>query len=198
MRPIFAMVAHQRRQQTHARSSLGIDSLEIRESPAMDFHGERWSILEPEQSAVLREKLLTEVRSVASPGTATIWAQEALAAKNRLAAADAKLVEDGFERRLSELAPSATAQGKVEAAPSAHVEVVGAPETLAKENGDLDQPRPALSRKRRPGFAEPVSTATGKPGRCPANACFLAFLAGCANTTGGPGCRSGYPIPFAS
>jgi hypothetical protein len=38
------------------------------------------------------------------------------------------------------LAPSATAQGKDEAAPSAHVEVVGTPETLAKENGDLDQP----------------------------------------------------------
>ena len=127
MRPIFAMVAHQRRQQTNARSSLGTDSLEFRESPAMDFHGERWSILEPEQSAALREKLLTEVRSVASPGTATIWAQEALAAKNTLAAADAKLVEDGFERRLSELAPSATAQGKDEAVPSAHVEVVGTP-----------------------------------------------------------------------
>jgi hypothetical protein len=56
-------------------------------------HGERPSILEPEQSAALREKLLTALGNITSADSAAIWAQEALSAKNRLAATDAKLVE---------------------------------------------------------------------------------------------------------
>ena len=60
--------------------------------------------------------------------------------KNRLAAADAKLVEDAFEEhRLSELAPSATVEAADDAAPRTHVATVGAHETLAKGNDDLDQ-----------------------------------------------------------
>ena len=82
------------------------------------IHGERPSTLEPEQSAALREKLLTAVGSITSADNAAIWAREALAAKNRLAAADAKLVEDAFEHRLSELAPSATVEAADDAAPS--------------------------------------------------------------------------------
>src|SRR3954452_10532655 len=104
------------------------------------MHGERPSTLEPEQSAALREKLLTAVGSITSADSAVIWAQEALAAKNRLAAADAKLVEDAFEHRLSELAPSATVEAADDAAPRTHVATVGAHETLAKGNDDLDQP----------------------------------------------------------
>ena len=103
------------------------------------MHGERPSTLEPEQSAALREKLLTAIGSITSADAAAIWAQEALAAKNRLAAADAKLVEDAFENRLSELAPSAIAEVADDAAPSPHVDVVGTHETRAKGNGDLDQ-----------------------------------------------------------
>src|SRR6266516_3554074 len=67
------------------------------------MYNQRSDILESEQSAALREKLLTAVGNITSADNATIWAQEALAAKNRLAAADAKLVEDAFEQRLSEL-----------------------------------------------------------------------------------------------
>ena len=85
------------------------------------IHGERPSTLEPEQSAALREKLLTAVGNITSADNAVIWAREALAAKNRLAAADAKLVEDAFEHRLSELAPSATVEAADDAAPSTHV-----------------------------------------------------------------------------
>ena len=93
------------------------------------MHGERPSTLEPEQSAALREKLLTAVGNITSADSAAIWAQEALAAKNSLAAADAKLVEDAFEHRLSELAPSATAEAADDAAPTTRVERVGAHET---------------------------------------------------------------------
>jgi len=103
-------------------------------------HGERQRTLEPEQSAALRDELLTALGNITSADSAEIWAQEALAAKNRLAATDAKLVEDAFEHRLSELAPSATAEAADDAAPRTHVDIVGAHATLAKWNSDLDQP----------------------------------------------------------
>jgi len=65
--------------------------------------GETPVTLVPDQSAALREKLLTELGNVASADLAAAWAREALTAKNSLTATDAKLVEDAFERRLSEL-----------------------------------------------------------------------------------------------
>jgi hypothetical protein len=98
------------------------------------------SNLEPEQSATLREKLLTGLGNITSADDAALWAQEALAAKNRLGTADAKLVEDAFEHRISELAPSATAESAHDAAPSTRVDAIGVHETRAKENSDLDQP----------------------------------------------------------
>jgi hypothetical protein len=54
---------------------------------------------EPEQSAALREKLLTKLGTITSADLAAIWAQETLAAKNSLAAGDAKLVEDAIRAR---------------------------------------------------------------------------------------------------
>jgi ERF superfamily len=104
------------------------------------MHGERPTPLEPKQSAALREKLLTELGTVTSPDLAAIWAQEALTTKNSLTAADAKLVEDAFERRLSELAPSQGAEAADDAAPSTHVDLAGAHATPAKGNDDPDQP----------------------------------------------------------
>src|SRR6516225_3228000 len=62
--------------------------------------------LDPERSAALREKLLTELGNIASADLAVAWAREALTAKNSLTTTDAKLVEDAFERRLSELPSS--------------------------------------------------------------------------------------------
>jgi ERF superfamily len=59
--------------------------------------------LDPDQSAALRENLLTELGHITSADLAPAWAHEALTAKNSLIAADAKLVEDAFERKLSEL-----------------------------------------------------------------------------------------------
>src|SRR5438105_7494048 len=47
------------------------------------MHGERARALEPEQSAALREKLLTAVGNITSADSAVIWAREAIAAKNR-------------------------------------------------------------------------------------------------------------------
>ena len=62
--------------------------------------------LDPEQSAALRDKLLAELANITSADLAAAWAREALTAKNSLTAIDAKLVEDAFEWRLSELPSS--------------------------------------------------------------------------------------------
>jgi hypothetical protein len=74
-------------------------------------------ILDPAQSADLRGKLLIEVENIASADQATTWAGEALVAKNSLTAADAKLVEDAFERRLSALPSSDSAASSSDASP---------------------------------------------------------------------------------
>jgi ERF superfamily len=65
--------------------------------------------LNPDQSAALREKLLMELGYITSADLAASWARATLALKNSLTAADAKLVEDAFERRLSEFPSSGAA-----------------------------------------------------------------------------------------
>jgi len=64
--------------------------------------------LNPDQSAALREKLLTELGNIISADLASAWAGEALTAKNSLTATDANLVENAFERKLSQLQSSET------------------------------------------------------------------------------------------
>ena len=59
----------------------------------------------PDELAALRDRLVSEIAGLQSHESATSWAREALAAKNRLTAADAKLLEDAFEQRLTRLPP---------------------------------------------------------------------------------------------
>jgi len=61
------------------------------------------TVLLPDESAALRDGLLSEISELASQDSATAWAGEALPVKNTLTAADAKLVEDAFEQKLSQL-----------------------------------------------------------------------------------------------
>ena len=64
----------------------------------------------PDQSAALRDRLLGEVAGLQSADVAASWARDGITAKNSLAAADAKLVEEAFELRLSEFSQSETAE----------------------------------------------------------------------------------------
>src|SRR6266480_4026387 len=68
------------------------------------------TMLSSDESAALRERLLGEIAGLQSQESVTNWAQGALAAKNRLSAEDAKLLEETFEKRLSELLPSESAE----------------------------------------------------------------------------------------
>src|SRR5262245_34882169 len=61
------------------------------------------AVLLTDESAALRNRLLSEISGLASQDSAATWAGEALPAKSTLTAADAKLVEDAFEQKLSQL-----------------------------------------------------------------------------------------------
>jgi hypothetical protein len=94
-------------------------------------------ILDPAQSSELRDNLLSEVENIASADLAATWAGEALMAKNRLTAADAKVVEDAFERRLLEL-PSSEAAARANDASS--VPQIEGPQVIAAtQSTDQDQ-----------------------------------------------------------
>jgi ERF superfamily len=62
-------------------------------------------VLSPDQSAVLRDRLLKEIAALPSEDSAADWAQRALVAKNQLTASDARLLEVAFELRMSALLP---------------------------------------------------------------------------------------------
>jgi len=67
-------------------------------------------VLSSDESAASRDRLLGEIAGLQSLESASNWAQGALAAKNRLSAEDAKLLEQAFEKRISELLPSESAE----------------------------------------------------------------------------------------
>ena len=58
-------------------------------------------VLAPEQSAILRERLLEELVVIGSADEAAVWVQRNLPAKNALTVVDAKIVEERFQARLS-------------------------------------------------------------------------------------------------
>ena len=60
-------------------------------------------ILGTEASATLREQLLDELKVVASPDDAAVWAHRILRAKNSLTEVDARQVEDAFLAKLGTL-----------------------------------------------------------------------------------------------
>jgi hypothetical protein len=72
------------------------------------------AVLPVDESATLRERLLSEIAGLTSPETATSWARAVLAAKNSLTAADAKLLEDAFEQKVAGLSPAQVATPAVD------------------------------------------------------------------------------------
>jgi hypothetical protein len=69
-------------------------------------------MLEPAASAVLRNRLVAELTGIGSSDDAALWAHRHMAEKNRLTAADALLVEEAFQGRLTVLAGSAAPESK--------------------------------------------------------------------------------------
>src|SRR5262249_27989841 len=101
--------------------------------------GEIPLILNPEQSAELREKLLTELGAITSADLAAAWAPEALTAKNSLTGTDAKLVEDVFERKL--LAVPSSEPEALSNDDSSVIPPAGLRETVTAKAPAPDQPK---------------------------------------------------------
>jgi hypothetical protein len=70
-------------------------------------------ILSADDSAAERDRLRGEIASLPSQDSAASWAREALAAKNRLTVADAKLLEDAFEQKIAEFPTAEIAEPPV-------------------------------------------------------------------------------------
>ena len=60
-------------------------------------------LLDPDGSGALRDQLLTDVDHLSSADAAATWAHRIMAAKNSLAAADARRVEDAFAAKMAAL-----------------------------------------------------------------------------------------------
>ena len=75
------------------------------------------SILAPEASAELRDRLIAELNELGSGEDAAIWAHRSLGEKNNLTATDAQLVEETFQERLMILADGETKQPQTPAQP---------------------------------------------------------------------------------
>jgi hypothetical protein len=80
------------------------------------------TVLLTDESAALRDRLLSEIAGLASQDKAASWAGEALPAKNILTAGDAKLVEDAFGQKISQLLAVETVEPSVIEAPPASIE----------------------------------------------------------------------------
>ena len=72
-------------------------------------------VLDPDGSAALRDQLLTDLDRLNSADAAAMWAHRIMAAKNSLAAADARRVEDAFAAKIAILR---SGEGEVINAPS--------------------------------------------------------------------------------
>jgi hypothetical protein len=99
--------------------------------------GEPRIVLGADESATLRENLLTEIGSITSTDLAATWARQAIGAKNSLMTADAKIVEDAFELRLSKLPSSEIAEPSTENSGAAAV--AEAPESITTESPASDR-----------------------------------------------------------
>ena len=84
------------------------------------------SVLGEQLSASLRESLIEQMAAINSADEAAAWAHRNLPAKNTLTAADAKMVEERFQARLSTMSDSPHPDGPSEGPP-----LSGTPDGLA-------------------------------------------------------------------
>ena len=101
--------------------------------------------LDPVQSAILRDQLLSDIEALASADHASSWARNALSSKNTLVAADATRVEEAFEQKLTTLVSTETAPG---AAVDASLVLASAPGVATESAGTLAIAKPRRYRSK--------------------------------------------------
>ena len=109
------------------------------------------TVVGPEASAELCDRLLAELGSLGTGDEMAIWAHRCLAQKNRLIAADAERVDEVFQAKLSTIATS-TADATQEAAPEGlqgrHGREAGKP-YVQRRSRPVNKTRLTLSEPRR-------------------------------------------------
>jgi ERF superfamily len=96
-------------------------------------------VLTPEQSAILRERLLEKLAAIGSANEAAAWAHRNLPAKNSLTAGDAQIVEARFQARLATIGDGVSAEGSPNA---------GCDETVLSAGRSADRQTSAKQRPR--------------------------------------------------
>jgi len=144
-------------------------------SPSMARLGE-------EDSAALRDRLLNELQALASDEDAALWAHRSLADKNRLTAADAGLVEEGFKAKLILVEPVPTNPGGASILRDAPSPLPHASEPKKRRRSKIDKSVLALPEPRRVRDRDHVRYVAQQPclicGRQPADAHHLRHTQG--------------------
>jgi hypothetical protein len=129
--------------------------------------------LAPEASAVLRDRLLSDLSSLASAQEATAWALRVIGAKNTLGDDDVAVVEAAFASRMTELgedgeAPLPASQGLPEA-PLGRAALMAALRASVELGATKDAPLLAdrSRRKRRPRVQAPSAPLQAAPPSLP-------------------------------
>ena len=139
------------------------------------------TVVGPEASAELCDRLLAELGSLGTGDEMAIWAHRCLAQKNRLIAADAERVDEVFQAKLSTIATS-TADATQEAAPEGlqgrHGREAGKP-YVQRRSRPVNKTRLTLSEPRRIRDRDHVRSVAKRPclicGRQPSDAHHLRF-----------------------
>jgi hypothetical protein len=137
------------------------------------------SILAPEASAELRDRLIAEVNELGSADDAAMWAHRCLGEKNKLMVADAQRVESAFQVKLADLAAGETElRQTTEARPKTDTPNAGKSKLRARSK-TIDKSVLALPEPRRVRDRNHVKAVAQHPclicGRRPADAHHLRF-----------------------
>jgi hypothetical protein len=125
-------------------------------------------VLGPEQSVILRQRLLEELVAISSADEAAVWAQRNLPAKNTLAAIDAKIVEERFQVRLSTISDGQAPDGTTPACTSSGPAPDGPPHAVPDKSlvsagrADAETSQKASTAQVRKRFRSGVIRALGK------------------------------------
>jgi hypothetical protein len=108
------------------------------------------SVLPPEQSAVLRERLVGALAALNSADEAAAWAHRNLPAKNSLIATDAQLIEEGFQKRLATFGDPQTASSTSNVVADHTITSEGEANANVDGTANTDQ-RASTTARKRPG-----------------------------------------------
>jgi hypothetical protein len=107
------------------------------------------SVLPPEQSASLRERLITELAGINSADEAATWAHRNLPAKNQLIAMDAHIVEEQFQTRLATISNPAAANLASSVVQDQSISTQVGPRASTSGNPGTDQIAPVAKKRPR-------------------------------------------------